>query len=658
MNHIFSQPENEQSDATTTSTHTLWVLRKNIKPLLFLCSLLLLSCNNPDQKQTPEFAKSKKNIKSVQFIEVPLAQTHEEITHMRVSPELIVHYDDGTTGSYPLSYQPLLKMGDKVGQGTLGLITDINGNAITAKDGSPFISQDPDGNSFISIGGRHFLITHMESMPGSIYKTELKLQGDQLKALNTEPVDFKTTAGTIINCASSKTPWNTHLGGEEDYSLNTIYTVPESPYYQNCAVKDGRITRARVDGTHSYFCAYIHGMQTYLKDDTIDKNEGYNGQKFTPYNYGYTVEVKLNDDGSTQTAKHYVTGKYTPELGLVMPDQKTIYVSDDGNAKGLWKFVSDHPIRGFNQNWQGSLFAARVKQLSAKNGGDFSVSWIKLGHASDREIKTLIDQKLKITDIFNLGLPDEHKKCPENYTKIYEDGRLECLQLKKGQQRAAAFLETRKYATYLGATIEFKKEEGLAYDANNNKLYVAISRINGSMEDNYKGRETTNHIRLPKNDCGGIYALELDKQFSATRMKAILTGQPLKPGDDYADQNACSPQTIANPDNLYFPGRDILLVSEDSTRHLNNMAWAYNVKTTELTRIASLPIGAEVTGVTNAIIGDKDFLFMTQQHPFSDQPINANHEKTAVQLMQQARDDDLNATLGYIAGIPAGVFVE
>lgn len=633
-----------------------WGITKIWLPLL--TPLLLLSCNSTYLHNSSTEKVPVNKIISLKFAEVPLAKTDEEITQMRVSKSLTLNYEDGSSKTFPLSYHKLLKMGDKVGQGTFGLITDINGKAITAKDGSPFISQDPDGNSFISIGGKHYLITHMESMPGAIYKTEVKLNGKQLKAISTESVDFKATDGTIINCASSKTPWNTHLGGEEDYSLNSIYTIPESPYYQNCAVKDGLVSSALVDGPRSYFCAYIEGIQTYLNENSIDKTNAYNGKKFTPYNYGYTVEVKVNKDGSTQTAKHYVTGKYTPELGLVMPDQKTVYMSDDGNAKGLWKFVADKKISDFNTNWEGTLFAAKVKQLSSEQGGDFNMGWIKLGHASDREIKSLIDKKLKLSDIFTIAKLDKLKKCPENFKKIYEDSRISCLQLKKGQQLAAAFLESRKYAAYLGATIEFRKEEGLAYDAKHNTLYVAMSRINGSMEDNYKGMETINDIRLPENVCGGIYALSLNDEFSAINMKAVITGKPLKPGEQYADENGCSPETIANPDNLAFLGNDILLVSEDSTRHLNNMAWAYNVKSGELTRVASLPIGAEVTGVTNAIIHRQDFLFMTQQHPFTDQPLNASYEKPALHIMQQAKDDDLNATLGYISGIPAGVFIE
>src|SRR3546814_10350226 len=81
-------------------------------------------------------------------------------------------------------------------------------------------------------------------------------------------------------------------------------------------------------------------------------------------------------------------------------------------------------------------------------------------------------------------------------------------------EKAAAFLETRRYAAYLGATTELRKEEGVSFDPDGKKLYVAYSEINSGMEDNKKaGVANTgndiggpNDIKLRYNQCGGIYA--------------------------------------------------------------------------------------------------------------------------------------------------------
>lgn len=53
--------------------------------------------------------------------------------------------------------------------------------------------------------------------------------------------------------------------------------------------------------------------------------------------------------------------------------------------------------------------------------------------------------------------------CPEGLSGPYFTGqsnRHECLKLKTGMAKAAAFLETSRYAAYVGATYEWRKMEG------------------------------------------------------------------------------------------------------------------------------------------------------------------------------------------------------
>ncbi len=608
----------------------------------------VVGCNsNSDSDQAAA------EVKSIAFLPVALSANDDEKKIMRVSDKLTVTYSDDTSKEYPLNYKVLAKMGDTINSGTLGLMTDKNGDAIL-KGGEADISDGPDGNSVIEVGGKHYLVTHMEEAPGELYHTEVTVDNGLFKAVDTQPVDLSAMGGTIINCASTKTIYGSHLGGEEDYALNSIYADVNSPFYHNCALDgSGNLSTGEADDTG--FCAYIDGMNKYLGDTDIDKNNGYNGDSFSPYNYGYIVEVQPQADGSTKSAKHYVTGKYTPELAAMMPDGKTVYMSDDGTAKGFWKFVSDTKITDFKANWEGTLYAAKVVQTSAQNGGAFTLSWIELGHATDSEIKTMIDAKMKITDIFDIAKPDENGTCATG-TKIYEDSTLECVTLKNGKEKEAAFLETRKYAALKGATIEFRKEEGLTYDVDKNVLYVAMSEIAKSMEDNYKGQEPINDIKLETNTCGAVYELALDSSYSATSMKAVVVGQPLNVNDTYADEWTCHPYGISNPDNITYIGHNTLLISEDTTKHVNNMSWAYNTQTKTMTRIASLPIGGEVTGVDVATIGDKGIMLINTQHPFKDNPKAADGSTPNSALIEAATDDQLKATIGYFDGLPADIF--
>ncbi len=46
-----------------------------------------------------------------------------------------------------------------------------------------------------------------------------------------------------------------------------------------------------------------------------------------------------------------------------------------------------------------------------------------------------------------------------------------------GQETAAAFLETRRYAALRGATVEWSKGEGMVFDAPTRTLYLAMSQV-------------------------------------------------------------------------------------------------------------------------------------------------------------------------------------
>ena len=67
--------------------------------------------------------------------------------------------------------------------------------------------------------------------------------------------------------------------------------------------------------------------------------------KLNPYFYGWIPEVKIKADGSVDYAKHYSMGRFSHELSYVMPDEKTVYMSDDGTNVGLFMYVADKEIQ-------------------------------------------------------------------------------------------------------------------------------------------------------------------------------------------------------------------------------------------------------------------------------------------------------------------------
>ena len=81
---------------------------------------------------------------------------------------------------------------------------------------------------------------------------------------------------------------------------------------------------------------------------------------------------------------------------------------------------------------------------------------------------------------------------------------------------------------------------------------------------------------------------------------------------------------IANPDNLSFiNGYDTLLIGEDTVDgHQNDMVWAYNLVTRELTRIFSAPYGSETTGIYfYPDINGFAYIKAQVQHPYGESDI-------------------------------------
>ena len=590
---------------------------------------------------------------NISFNTVPLSKNDNEKSILRVTSGVTLHFDDNRSEAYPLFYQMLAKTGQKIGNGVFGMITDAQGKPMLDAHGKSRLSVQPDGTTLLKSGRDFRLLTHMEEAPGMVYDTTLELtEQKRLKAVKSKPVDMRPVEGTIIDCAASKTDYGTHLGGEEDYSMNSRYADVSSPFYVNCRL-DGTFNDEK--GRFSYFCAYVENMAGWLGDNSIDKMKGYNGNLFTPYNYGHIIEIKPKSLGREEVVKHFVLGRYTPELAVMMPNHRTLYMSDDGNFKGFYKFVLDKPVTTFTPDWEGRLYAAKLTQKNAQNGGSFAVAWRELGHAKDSEIAAMVKQKMTLSDMFDIAKPDADYRCPEGYRKVNEDDATECLRLKSGMHKAAAFLETRKYAAYLGATMEFRKGEGVTFDPVRRTLFLALSSIDKSMTDDYEGMETGNDIRLNENFCGGVYAFALDDNYSAVSMKALLTGTPLDDESPYAAHYRCDPKKIANPDNILYLGNGVLIIGEDGPNHVNNMLWAYDINSKKLMRIASLPIGAEVTGLDKAIVAGEGVLVFNVQHPFADTPKNVDEETPDEALIENATPEQKRAQVGYIGGLPAGL---
>lgn len=500
-----------------------------------------------------------------------------------------------------------------------------NGTVLKDDSGEPLVSNYNDFSSLLEAGTSKFLVHSFESNPASIYVTTLSQDAaGVLTATATKNIDMSSVDGLYRTCAGSITPWNTHISAEEaQVDARSV---------------DAATTWAELKAASRW--SEVKMMGRYLGLDLTDANNDGNPDidaatfqsTYSSYFHGYVVEVGVAQNGTPTVHKHYAMGRFGMELAYVMPDRKTAFLTDDVGNGGFFMFVADTA----GDLSAGTLYAMRVYQTSAA-GAPFSadLDWISLGHATDAEVRALIHPaagaRIKFQDIFETSAVQAGNTCSDGFTLVRANGNndaLECLKLKAGQDLAASRLETRRYAALKGATAELTKAEGLTYDPDLHRLYIALSDIGGSMGTQNGG---ANHINVPANSCGGVFALDVGPlaiddakitEYAAHNWYPLVLGTPAAypAGSPFAG-NSCSVNGIGNPDNVtYLPKYQVLMIGEDSSGgHQNDAMWAYHVPSGRLTRMLTTPYGSEVT--SNYWVprfGGHGYLLTAVQHPYTE----------------------------------------
>ncbi|TLS36800.1 PhoX family protein [Pseudalkalibacillus caeni] len=616
---------------------------------LIASSSLTAMAHNDSNKHDFKNWNKNNQIQSVEFISMKAPSTIENMVKTYTESTVKVTFKDGTVKEVPLNYDQLYLTKDKIveNKGEMipaGTPIDVNGDPIVdnsiPEDPSYFISDAPDSNSLITKGNKTYMISHFEydsqnnageevsGLPASMTLTELNRdkKTGKLTVENAKKIDFSDVNGLWIPCNGSTTDWGTHLGSEEYEPDARAFENKESGAYKEV----------------SNFAEY------YFHDSS----------KANPYFYGWIPEISVSNKGETSVVKHYSTGRFSHELMKVLPDNKTALFGDDGGNTMMFMYVADEET-DFSA---GTLYAAKFDQTGTENGGSGNLDWIKLGHASDEEILDLIESGVTFSDIFETA-----EEPTDGFTAVKTNSHktVEYLKVKPGMEKVAAFLEPRRYGAILGATAEFNKMEGLAVNEEDSKAYVAISYQNGSMEK--QENAVQDDIQLHKIDSGVTYQLNLEKDqndhsgakipssYVPASMEGLVLGEDLSSPDEFG--NTADPDKVANPDNLSFSEQlDTLFIGEDSGMHTNNFVWAYNMETKKLSRILSVPVGAEATGLS-AVEGVKgsSYVLSNYQHPGADlgeKEITAVDKDKLEQAMKETLGIMETGGVGYIAGIP------
>jgi uncharacterized protein len=575
-----------------------------------------------------------------------------------VGSSLTVQLSDKSTQTFELAYQPFFVTGDMVSDGNGGTILaggyyDINNKPImdTSVPGKErqFFSDSPDGTSLLGLanatvtgvkGNTAFAVVQFEytsadqagndsygKLPSPI--AVLTLDQDpatgKLSLVKYHNVDTSSVHGLWITCGASLSPWNTHLSSEE-YEPDAFSIA-----------------------SNDQFKAYSRALYG-------DESKG------NPYHYGHMPEVTVNPDGTGSIKKHFCMGRISHELVQVMPDNRTAIMGDDATNSGLFMFVADKE----KDLSAGTLYVAKI-------GAGFSVdpaaagaplSWIKLGHATSDEIRALADT-VKPTDIMDVAKEDP--KDP-SYTMIFLSGKPNWVKLKPGMEKAAAFLETHRYAYLMGGSMGFTKMEGTTVNIKDKMAYSALANMVDSMVKGGKGWNEQSGIALEKPlVAGGIMqhkmaggqvdtaGAAIDSEWVPMHTQALLVGE-----DIAADElgNTAFADKIASPDNLKFSeALRILFIGEDSGNHVNNFLWAYNVDDKSLTRVLSVPAGAESTGL-HAVdeLNGWTYVMSNFQHPGDwNKKLHGKVQEALDPLIRANYKDRFGGGVGYLTANPTSM---
>lgn len=454
----------------------------------------------------------------------------------------------------PLTWTPLVQDGQQVGEVVYGTRHDLAGNALP-------LCNSEDFNTLAVVNGEIRLATQIECGPAAIWVSTLDQDASgRLSLRAAAPVDLSPVHGAHNLCAGSYSPWGTHLFAEE-YEPNAQRIGPDG------------LDPANWQGYNGAAALY-----------------GGDGSKLNPYDYGWIGELPLD---TLVPQKHYAMGRFSHELALLMPDERTAYLSDDGPNTVFFMFVADQPrdLRA------GQLYAARWTQEGAAVA---RLDWVPLGHATHAEIDAWVHgPNAKFDALFERV---EAESCPEGFTAINTTWGFECLRVREGQEKLASRLESRRYAAMLGATSELSKTEGIAINPEGRELYLVASAVAygmGEADPKWdKGRPDT--LRLPLNPCGAVFGFKvsegardtagqpIDSAWVAGAARTVLEGR--------SEGDKCASDGISNPDNITWMD-GLLLVAEDSGRHDPNLLWAADVQTGALQRIFDAPPGSEVSGI-------------------------------------------------------------
>ena len=444
------------------------------------------------------------------------------------------------------------------------------------------------------------------------------LDADLDNAINLANTDaLRDIGGTRINCYGDLTPWNTPVTAEEEYA----HTRVSGPATVSDVVDEGTGVGLRggaqfwnrpnpsqiIEALGEYYgddswtpqgfwaLSGVELLAYYLGATPVDQDGGENvtepiGEGYpNPYRTGYIVEFQDPTADEPTPVKYYIGGRAAWEAPDFQEDERTVYLSCDGANKGFYKLVTDEPITSYDDpmDISGTLHAAKVTNHDAAANNppaevDLQIEWVALGSASNREVESWIaeyddvnqqtylethaetawdedleaaiaeaDQEVAENGNRNYVTDQEILDWAEQYESEGPDGVDEEL-------RRVPFIETRAAAKEVGASVEFRKSEGIDSIEGagpGDYIYLGISEVNDGMSDD------VGNVQVDRVDGGLVYRAEIGEDYDISTLEPVIVGPD---GTDPAD---VADDALLNVDNVYVMDDGRVLCCEDASQY-------------------------------------------------------------------------------------------
>lgn len=477
------------------------------------------------------------------------------------------------------------------------------------------------------------MLSHFESRVGQLYITELSQDDStgELGYIETWPLFMPELVDESFHfvsnpCSGAVTPWNTFLSSQE-YPVDwkwlkvenlTTTDICEEDWFGDKWSGYPHFPDDNPSTVHRFYgetCDDTKNLEV-LKKEFVEMYQ-------SNYWNGVFLETTVNGRGDFTVTPHYSMGRVSGERAIIMPDNKTVYITEDYYTQNFYKFIATTP----GDLSAGELFASKITQTggSDPSKAKLSIEWRSLGTANDNLFTPEVINTYTTEDFFDLASPNKNGTCTQTVDKKYvafTSGNVvtsnsECIHLKvevSANSKLSMFasrLETQRYTAWVEGTQEFSKVEGITFDTDRkDRMWISASDVYKGMLDgdpsdsedwDYCG---TNDIQLDENERGCVFRMMLDDEWNVDLMEAEICGEPNGP---------------FNPDNIgYVDGHEALIFCEDTSDRTTNFAWIYDDEKKSTTPFLQGVDGAEFAGGYHYKIRDWHYLILSVQHPYDD----------------------------------------